>query len=29
MLGFSAVFDLVEDVPDAARRYAGAPRKEA
>jgi anti-sigma B factor antagonist len=29
MLGFSAVFDLVEDLPDAARRYAGAPRKEA
>jgi hypothetical protein len=29
MLGFSAVFDLADDVPDATRRYAGGPRKEA
>ncbi len=29
MLGFSAVFDLADDVTDAARRYAGGPRKEA
>ena len=29
ILGFSSVFDLADDLPDAARRYAGAPRKEA
>ena len=29
MLGFSSVFDIVEDVPAAARRYADSPRKEA
>ena len=29
MLGFSAVFDLADDVADAARRYADARAKEA
>ena len=29
MLGFSSVFDIVDDVPAAARRYSEIPRKEA
>ncbi len=29
MLGFGSVFDVVEDVPAAVRRFAEAPRKEA
>ncbi len=29
MLGFASVFDLLEDVPAAVRRFADAPRKEA